>query len=161
MQKKYWNFMVQVKSSCFYLDIYAEHSYCWDRRIKMFTAITSSASIAAWAIWEHLSFAWSVIIAFSQILNAIKEYLPFSRRQKILSKMNEALKTLYHRIEYNWFKVANGELKETEINKFLFDFKKEYDNIQYKHLNEELLVEKTSYMKCADEKTYRYFKNNF
>ena len=53
MQQKYWNFMVQIKAWIFYLDIYAENSYKWDRRINMYGAIASSSSIAAWAIWKE------------------------------------------------------------------------------------------------------------
>ena len=41
MQEKYWYYMVQVKSSIFYLDIYAERSYKWDRRINAYGAIAS------------------------------------------------------------------------------------------------------------------------
>lgn len=55
MQEKYWYYMVQVKSSIFYLDIYAERSYKWDRRINAYGAIASSSSIAAWAIWKDFS----------------------------------------------------------------------------------------------------------
>lgn len=47
MQEKYWYYMVQVKSSIFYLDIYAERSYKWDRRINAYGAIASSSSITA------------------------------------------------------------------------------------------------------------------
>ena len=37
--------MVQIKAWIFYLDIYAENSYKWDRRINMYGAIASSSSI--------------------------------------------------------------------------------------------------------------------
>lgn len=55
--------MVQIKAWIFYLDIYAENSYKWDRRINMYGAIASSSSIAAWAIWKEWSYVWAVIIA--------------------------------------------------------------------------------------------------
>ena len=71
MQEKYWYYMVQVKSSIFYLDIYAERSYKWDRRINAYGAIASSSSIAAWAIWKDFSYIWAVIIAISQVLFSI------------------------------------------------------------------------------------------
>ena len=60
--------MVQIKAWIFYLDIYAENSYKWDRRINMYGAIASSSSIAAWAIWKEWSYVWAVIIAISQVL---------------------------------------------------------------------------------------------
>ena len=61
--------MVQIKAWIFYLDIYAENSYKWDRRINMYGAIASSSSIAAWAIWKEWSYVWAVIIAISQVLS--------------------------------------------------------------------------------------------
>lgn len=85
MQEKYWNYMVQIKAWTFYLDIYAEDSYKWDRRINIYGAIASSSSIAAWTIWRNWSFIWAAIIAISQVLTAIKQYLPFGRKVKISS----------------------------------------------------------------------------
>ena len=76
MQEKYWRYMVQIKAWIFYLDLYAEDSYKWDKRINIFGAIASSTSIAAWTIWSQLSYVWSVIIAVSQVLTAIKSFMP-------------------------------------------------------------------------------------
>ena len=161
MQEKYWKFMVQIKAWIFYLDLYAEDSYKWDKRINVIGAIASSTSIAAWAIWQQLSFVWSVIIAISQVLAAIKNFLPYSKRLKILVPFMEDLKFLYNKIEYNWFKVASGELTEEEINDLLYTFKDEYTNIENKNLKDETLLENEDLKKVADEKTNLYFENNF
>ena len=61
MQEKYWKYMVQIKAWIFYLDVYTEDSYRWDRIINIVVAIASSTSIAAWAIWQKYSFVWSII----------------------------------------------------------------------------------------------------
>lgn len=116
--------MVQIKAWIFYLDIYAENSYKWDRRINMYGAIASSSSIAAWAIWKEWSYVWAVIIAISQVLTAIKQYLPFGRRLKYLQPFIEDMKLLYLKMEYDWYKVAGGDLSESEINALLFSYKK-------------------------------------
>ena len=42
----------------------------------------------------------------------------------------EDLKFLYNKIEYNWFKVASGDLSEDEINELLYPFKDEFANIE-------------------------------
>lgn len=114
--------MVQIKAWIFYLDIYAENSYKWDRRINMYGAIASSSSIAAWAIWKEWSYVWAVIIAISQVLTAIKQYLPFGRRLKYLQPFIEDMKLLYLKMEYDWYKVAGGDLSESEINALLFSY---------------------------------------
>jgi hypothetical protein len=161
MQEKYWNYMVQVKSSVYYLDIYAEQSYKWDRRINVYSAIASSSSIAAWAIWKDWSYVWAIIIAISQVMTAIKVYFPFSARLKLLRPFLEEMKVLYIRMEYDWYKVAEGELTENEINSLLFSYKKEYFDIEGKYLKEEVLLENSKYMSEADHKTNQYFQNNF
>lgn len=125
MQEKYWKYMVQIKAWIFYLDVYTEDSYRWDRIINIVVAIASSTSIAAWAIWQKYSFVWSIIIAISQVLTTIKGFLPYSKRLKMLVPFMEDLKFLYNKIEYNWFKVASGDLSEDEINELLYSFKDE------------------------------------
>ncbi len=161
MQEKYWRYMVQIKAWIFYLDLYGENSYKWEKRINVFSAIVSSTSIAAWAIWQQLSFAWSFIIAISQVLSAIKGFLPYSRRLKSIVPFMEDLKFLYNRMEYTWFKVASGEMTEEEINEILYEFKNEYTNIENKHLKDETLLENEKFKKKSDMKTDAYFENNF
>lgn len=161
MQEKYWRYMVQIKAWVFYLDLYGENSYKWEKRINVFSAIASSTSIAAWAIWQQLSFAWSFIIAISQVLSAIKTFLPYSRRLKSIVPFMEDLNFLYNRMEYTWFKVASGEMTEEEINEILYEFKNEYTNIENKHLKDEMLLENEKFKKKSDMKTDAYFENNF
>lgn len=161
MQEKYWNYMVQIKASIYYLDIYAEKSYKSDRRINVYGAIASSSSIAAWAIWKDWSYVWAFIIAISQVITAIKDFLPFGRRLKLLRPFVEDMKLLYIKIEYDWYRVSEGELTETEINTLIFTYKNEVAHIESKYLKEEILVENLDFMKTADLKTNDYFTNNF
>ena len=161
MQEKFWNHLVQVKSSIYYLDVYAEESYRWDRRLNVFSAIASSSSIAAWAIWKEWSYAWAIIIAISQVLIAVKEYFPFSRRLKMLRPYVEELKMLYVKMEYDWYKVSEGELSESEINTLLFSYKEEYMDIENRHSKEDMLLENSKYMNEADRRTDIYFEKNF
>lgn len=153
--------MVQIKAWIFYLDLYEEDSYKWEKGINVFSAVASSTSIAAWAIWQHLSFVWSFIIAVSQVLTAIKGFMPYSRRLKMIVPFMEDLKFLYNRMEYNWFKVSSGEVTEEEINEMLYTYKEEFTNIENKNLKEETLPENKMLREKADKKTDEYFKNNF
>lgn len=108
LQERYWKELVQLKFENFYLDEYLNHSYKLDNTINIITAISSSGSIAGWAIWNDLMIVWSIIIAVSQVINAIKPYLPFSKRLKTITSMNADVSALFNKAEYNWFKVANG-----------------------------------------------------
>lgn len=153
--------MVQIKAWIYYLDIYAEKSYKWNRRVNVFGAIASSSSIAAWAIWKEFSYVWAVIIALAQVLSAVKEYFPFGRRLKVLKPFIDEMSILYIEIESKWFKISEGEFSESEINSILYNYKKELTIIERKYLKEELLVENMDYMKEADQKANNYFVNTF
>lgn len=161
MQERYWKYMVQLKAWIFYIDEYINISYKWDRRINVFVAITSSSSIAAWAIWNRYSFLWALLIAISQVIVAIKPHLPFSKRIEILSRVSALLQTLFNKADYQWYKISNGDLSELEINDILFDLKRQYLETVEKELSTISLPEKEALKKIADSKADSFFQNGY
>lgn len=161
MQEKYWNYMVQTKASVYYLDIYAENTYKSERNINIFCAIASSASIAAWATWTELAYVWGFIIAASQVLTTVKEFFPYAKRLKMLKQFDDQMKIMYLNMEQEWFRVAEGELTEAEINTLLFMYKKKVVELESINLNEQILIEKIGYAKEADKRCCEYFEKNF
>lgn len=159
VQEKYWKLMVQIKAWIFYLDIYSEESYKWDRKINVFTALVSSASIASWAIWTNYSFLWGLAIAISQVINAIKPILPFSRRIDIISKMYPRLIDLYNEIDKKWFDVANGNLTASEINDLIYENNKVYSNIEKECIKNPILLKNEKILLKADKQVEEYFTN--
>lgn len=161
MQERYWKFMVQIKSSLFYLNVYAENSYKAERRLNIILALTSSTSIAGWAIWSKYAFVWACIIALAQVLTAIKIYLPFAKRLEIIKTVIDEINPFYYEVESYWHKVASGEMSEDEINTTLTKLKTKYSDIEEKKLNESVLIDKAAYLTIAEHKTTNYFENNF
>lgn len=153
--------MVQTKASVLYLEIYAEKMYLSERNINVFCAIASSASIASWAIWSEISFLWGLIIAISQVLNSVKEFFPFAKKLKLLKQFAEGMKEVYISMEQDWFRVANGELTEKEINALLTKYKRKVVELESEYLDEDVLVEKSAYMEEADKKCNIYFERYF
>ncbi len=47
--------------------------------INSLLAISSSASIASWAIWNDLAMLWGCIIAVSQVITALKPVFHFGK----------------------------------------------------------------------------------
>lgn len=86
-QDRYWKELYQLRVHVNYLEIYMERSERLDKAINIFFAITSSSSICGWAIWNKFSFVWGMIIAISQLINAIKYFLPYRDRMKSLNKI--------------------------------------------------------------------------
>ena len=158
MQEKFWNYLLQVRTNVEYLDVYAEKTYIVDRNLRIICAIASSSAIAAWAVWTELAFLWSGVIVISQVISAIKDVLPFSQRMKMLKELNGAMKSIFQRMEYDWYKVSDGQLTEEEINELLFDYKRAVSEIENKFLSDSILVENNQYTAIAEEKCEKYFK---
>lgn len=159
VQEKYWKLMVQMKAWIFYLDIYSEESYKWDRRINVFTALVSSASIASWAIWTKYSFLWGLAIAISQVINAIKPILPFSRRIDVIGKMYPRIVDLYNEIDRKWFNVSDGSLTAVEINDLIYNYKVIYTNIENECIKNPILLKNKKIHAKADKQVEEYFTN--
>jgi len=122
-QNKYWRELDQLKVHVFYLENYLERTITIDRYINMFLATAASGSIASWVVWKDYSFLWGSIIAFSQVVNAIKSYLPYKKRLKALQGITNDLESLFLVMEDNWFKVSEGLLNKEEIHKLHMRFK--------------------------------------
>ena len=82
-QSIYWDNLVQFRAGVYYLQSYQIHSGKWNSRIQAFLAITSSSSIGGWAIWQEYGMIWGSLIAASQVVNAVKGFLPFQKRARL------------------------------------------------------------------------------
>jgi hypothetical protein len=123
----------------------------------MVTAITSSSSIAGWAIWNNYPVIWGGILAASQVINTIKNYIPYSQRITLLESLFNALEGLFNNIEKEWLYIQNGTYDEFKVNELIFGFKskqtKYYTNIipisqipEYKNLIEKSNNELKQYL---------------
>ena len=58
-QQKYWNLLKELKVHVYYVQNYAVTQNKNDQIINIFLAVTSSSSIAAWALWKEYEFVWA------------------------------------------------------------------------------------------------------
>jgi hypothetical protein len=123
-QQQYWDTFATLKRDAAYINRYHSHVEGIDRSISMISAITSSASIAGWAIWQQLYYLWAVVIAGSQVLIAVKAYLPYKGRLQALAALGPELDLLALEAEDGWFKVSRGLLSEQEIHARTMDMKR-------------------------------------
>jgi hypothetical protein len=77
------------------LESYLEKTLNYDRWLNMFLAVMANGSIASWVVWKEYSFIWGLLIALSQLINAIKVYLPYQKRLKNLESITKELETLF------------------------------------------------------------------
>ncbi len=158
MQERYWNYLKEKRIYVYYLDAEAECSYIVDKAVKIYCALSSSTSIAAWAVWSQYSFVWAALIAVSHVITAVYDLLPFSKKLKTAAPFIKELKQLCNRIEHDWFQVSSGKLTEEEINDLLYHYEEEFIGLENKYQKKELSLSSKRFMKKAIEKTDIYLE---
>lgn len=121
IQENIWKKLYRTKVHAIYLELLHARTENIDRTIKMFLAIFSSGSIAAWAIWNEAEFIWASLIATTQVINAIRPFLPYSNRMKALSALSVELESLAIHMEIKWIDISVGELTDKEMRKLYTD----------------------------------------
>jgi len=136
VQEQYWKELYQLKTHIAFIELQLEKAESIDRSMKMTLAIASSSSIGAWVIWNHLSWVWAGIIAFSQVISAVNPYLPYKSRIKSYTSLLHELEELMIQAEFKWHAISEGELTPTEINKARFEIRSaKQKSLKKKHTN--------------------------
>jgi hypothetical protein len=160
-QKRYWKELFELKVHVNYLEQYMEHSEFIDKTLSIFLAITSSSSICGWAIWNDYSFVWAVLIAASQLINAVRPFLPYRTRLKATSGIMKELEELLIIAEKNWFDVAEGKLDDKEINELRFEVRTKKVKTLHKYLGANTLPTKGKLLSKATKTAETYVKNYY
>ncbi len=153
VQRRYWQELSDLKRDARYIDLYHARTERTDRWLSIFAAVTSSASIGAWAVWQHLGPAWAFIIAASQVLSAVKEHLPYSKRLKALGALSPELAGLAISAEHDWYKVSRGLLTEVEIHDLYIALKRKKLDATQKAFPASSLPEARNLLETADRET--------
>lgn len=160
-QYRYWEQLKEFKTHVLYLHNYAVHSEMWDKRINIFLAITSSSSIAAWAIWQKYQMIWAIIIAISQIITAVKPFLPFKVRLKAVSDLNSRMQKISLDCEKGWYSVAEGELTDKEIHELCIKLREESRQAENQCLKGIVLPKKKKLLQNAEKDTDLYLTQKY
>lgn len=156
-QERYWIELYQLKVHINYVEAHICDAERKDRVIKIIMAITSSASIGAWAIWREFAFIWAAIIAFSQVIAAISPHLPFKERLKTYCSLLHELEELFIQSEAKWHDIASGKLEEEEINKARTALRLQKQKLLKKHLPSNVIPTDNKKADKAEELALRYF----
>jgi hypothetical protein len=124
VQAQFWQDMVTLRRDARYVDLCLARTERMDRGIKAFLAIAASSSIAGWAIVQQYAVFWGAIVATSQVIQVVKEYLPYKNRLKALAGLSVELNALSLLAEDQWYKVSNGGLYEDDIHDLRIALKK-------------------------------------
>lgn len=156
VQSQYWKEIYQLKVHIAFIELLLERSERIDRGLKMFLAIASSSSIGAWVIWKQFSWVWATIIACSQVVSAIIQYLPYRHRIKTYSSLLNELEEIMIQAEFKWHAIADGQMTEAEINKSRFSVRANKQKALKKHIHTTIPVNEKLQGK-AEQSAIAYF----
>ena len=157
MDDIYLAMLRDLKHSEIYLEIYLEKIRLNERVFKILLAVLSSGAVAAWAIWDSHPIFWSLIVAISQILSIVYDYLPYKQRIKDLEITIPAIQQMYIYAESHYFAVCNTYTDE-EINHILYDCEKKTSEILMR-INGLPVIDKIG--ETVDEEVNSYFVKKY
>jgi hypothetical protein len=111
----YWKELLAVKVDACYFRRYRDHVGKRVHLLAALKAVTSSAGIAAWAIWAEYAFVWGVIIALSQLADALKDVFPFARIHKATSECAVLHGSMFIDAQFEWENIFADRYKNDEI----------------------------------------------
>ena len=107
-QARYWNQMVELKGLAVLIRLYRDDQARWISRLGIVKALAASSTIAGWSIWKDYALVWGIILALSQLLDAIKEYLPHQKQQRAASDLAAMAESLFIDAQFDWDRVFDG-----------------------------------------------------
>jgi hypothetical protein len=123
-REKIWYFLVDTKVNQYVAEHSVKYYQKWDLALNIFLAVTTSTSIAAWAIWQHYQLVWAVIIGISQFLTVAKPYFLFPKYIKAFNEKALYWQQLSFDLEILWDKINFSTVSEDKAKEAFFDYKK-------------------------------------
>jgi hypothetical protein len=114
-QRLYWNQLVELKVASVYIRLHRNRLARYDTLISTIRAVASSGGIAGWAIWHQFAFVWAVVIALSQVVDALKDVFPFSKRLKAAADLTVGLERLCIDAQFEWEALYAGRMDTHQI----------------------------------------------
>lgn len=152
--------MVELKVASSYIRLYRDYLGKWVTGLGTLKAVASSVGIAAWVVWKEYAFLWAAIIAASQVADALKEVIPFSKKHKGASELTLALTSLFIDAQLEWENIFSGRYTNDEIINRLHKLRKLQLEAEGKSFPEGL-AEKASLFEDAQRTAKDYFTGTY
>jgi hypothetical protein len=107
--------MIELRVAVGYIRRYRDDVGRWVTGLGTVKAIASSGGIAAWAIWREHAFVWGMIIALSQVADALKDVFPFSKTYKAASEHTITLSGVFIDAQLEWENIFSGRYTNEQI----------------------------------------------
>ncbi|MDB5763945.1 MAG: hypothetical protein JWQ21_2940 [Herminiimonas sp.] len=158
-QSLYWKELFQLKVHGHYVECFLRQSENWDKSLSMFLAICSSASIGAWVVWKDYAQVWGLVIAISQIIQAVRPFLPYHERIKCLAVLRNSYAELFVFADSRWPNIAAGETATAEIAKLRMDIRGRKLQYEQKAFPSSGLPDSNEFLEKSTQTAEKYFSN--
>jgi hypothetical protein len=159
-QSLYWTKMVELRIAASYIRGYRDYLGKWVTTIGVIKAVASSGSIAAWVIWRDHAFVWGAIIAASQVVDALKDVFPVTKRYKAASEHAVALDSLFIDAQLEWESIFSGTHTDAQINTRLHKLRKLQHDAERRSFNDGLPIRQNLFMQAENEAA-TFFANTY
>ena len=123
-------------------------------------AVASSVGIAGWAVWNKYYFMWAVIIAASQVADALKEVFPFAKKHKAASELALALAGLFIDVQLEWENIVSGRFTDEQVLNRLYKLRKLRFDAERTGFPDGLAL-RTDLQDQAKRNAEEYFRTNY
>ena len=146
-----------------YFLIYNKKATIIDRILSIGIAVISSASVAAWLIWQQWTIVWALIIGIGNILSIIKPFLPYEKRLSAIKYILPSLKNLINDVEYYYNSITLNEdnKNEEDINDHIKRFKQTYTDLENKFIDNSIFPYNEKINSKAEKNTQNELKRKY
>jgi hypothetical protein len=142
LQRRFWQELTSLKAHCCYISYYRYHTERTDNVLNMVLAVSSSASIGTWVLWQEYSKVWAAIIAASQVINAIKPFLNYRKRLDSLNGLAREIDGIFFKAEMTWHRISEGQLTNDQIQNEWIALKESISKAEHKHFADATLPQR-------------------
>jgi len=156
LQQRYWNEFSRLKRDALYVGYYHARVERTERRLNIVSALMSLGALTTWAAKHDSAFVAGLVILASQLLTAVRQYLPYRAQLKALGTLGPDLEALALVAETDWLKVARASIDDDEINKRTMALKRKSLDAQQRSFRGMSLPEKHKLEARADRAASDY-----
>jgi hypothetical protein len=155
-----WNNLANTKFKAIYTYECSRMADRYRRVTSAMLALTSTSSVAAWAIWQQHPAIWGAIIGISQVAQVLKPYVPFIGSDKEFLEMSFEFDQLYLEYEKLWYAASARSIDDAGLSQRISELHKKGLDIEKAHKNTRTPRRK-QWVEKAYAETENFLKLNF
>lgn len=131
-RESFWYSYCEMLYRTYYLKEYKLKIADRDRCVSWFVALATSASVAAWLVWQRYPALWSAIAIIVQFIGVIYPTLNYSKKEYALNLMIQDTQRIADEMAREWIFI--DDTPDKKIAKMILDYESRYHEQDNKYL---------------------------